>query len=407
MIFMEKTASGNRIHIGVFGRTNAGKSSFVNALTGQSVSIVSDIAGTTTDVVKKAMEIHDLGPCIVMDTAGLDDHTLLKKEREQATYEALQHCDAAFLLFFEKDESAETEFLKRIKDRKIPVIGVMSHTDTMSSEEREERIASIEKKLNIPVIGFSAVTGSGIEEVRKTLIQTLKGNTKKRSLVDGMVKEGDTVILVMPQDREAPVGRLIQPQVMAIRDLLDRHCYVISVATEEFAGALSRLKEKPDLVIVDSQVFGKIAPLVPEGVKLTSFSILMAALKGDISYYAESADKINELTDKSRVLIAECCTHAPVEEDIGRVKIPALLRKKAGQGLQIDVTAGTDFPEKIQDYDLVIQCGGCMFNRRYIMNRIEEARKQGIPMTNYGIAIAKLNGILDQVTIPEGEKENG
>lgn len=407
MIFMEKTASGNRIHIGVFGRTNAGKSSFVNALTGQSVSIVSDIAGTTTDVVKKAMEIHDLGPCIVMDTAGLDDHTLLKKEREQATYEALQHCDAAFLLFFEKDESAETEFLKRIKDRKIPVIGVMSHTDTMSSEEREERIASIEKKLNIPVIGFSAVTGSGIEEVRKTLIQTLKGNTKKRSLVDGMVEEGDTVILVMPQDREAPVGRLIQPQVMAIRDLLDRHCYVISVATEEFSGALSRLKEKPDLVIVDSQVFGKIAPLVPEGVKLTSFSILMAALKGDISYYAESADKINELTDKSRVLIAECCTHAPVEEDIGRVKIPALLRKKAGQGLQIDVTAGTDFPENIQDYDLVIQCGGCMFNRRYIMNRIEEARKQGIPMTNYGIAIAKLNGILDQVTIPEGEKENG
>lgn len=407
MIFMEKTASGNRIHIGVFGRTNAGKSSFVNALTGQSVSIVSDIAGTTTDVVKKAMEIHDLGPCIVMDTAGLDDHTLLKKEREQATYEALQHCDAAFLLFFEKDESAETEFLKRIKDRKIPVIGVMSHTDTMSSEEREERIASIEKKLNIPVIGFSAVTGSGIEEVRKTLIQTLKGNTKKRSLVDGMVEEGDTVILVMPQDREAPVGRLIQPQVMAIRDLLDHHCYIISVATEEFSGALSRLKEKPDLVIVDSQVFGKIAPLVPEGVKLTSFSILMAALKGDISYYAESADKINELTDKSRVLIAECCTHAPVEEDIGRVKIPALLRKKAGQGLQIDVTAGTDFPENIQDYDLVIQCGGCMFNRRYIMNRIEEARKQGIPMTNYGIAIAKLNGILDQVTIPEGEKENG
>ena len=407
MIFMEKTASGNRIHIGVFGRTNAGKSSFVNALTGQSVSIVSDIAGTTTDVVKKAMEIHDLGPCIVMDTAGLDDHTLLKKEREQATYEALQHCDAAFLLFFEKDESAETEFLKRIKDRKIPVIGVMSHTDTMSSEEREERIASIEKKLNIPVIGFSAVTGSGIEEVRKTLIQTLKGNTKKRSLVDGMVEEGDTVILVMPQDREAPVGRLIQPQVMAIRDLLDHHCYIISVATEEFSGALSRLKEKPDLVIVDSQVFGKIAPLVPEGVKLTSFSILMAALKGDISYYAESADKINELTDKSRVLIAECCTHAPVEEDIGRVKIPALLRKKAGQGLQIDVTAGTDFPENIQDYDLVIQCGGCMFNRSYIMNRIEEARKQGIPMTNYGIAIAKLNGILDQVTIPEGEKENG
>lgn len=404
---MEKTASGNRIHIGVFGRTNAGKSSYVNALTGQSVSIVSDVAGTTTDVVKKAMEIHDLGPCIIMDTAGLDDDTSLKKEREQATYEALQHCDVAFLLFYSDDILKEQLFLKEIQAKNIPVIGVLSHVDTMSSEQREERIADLEKKLNIPVIGFSAVNGAGIEEIRKTLIQILKGNTNKRSLLDGMAKEGDTVILVMPQDAEAPVGRLIQPQVMAIRDLLDRHCYVISVATEEFSGALARLKEKPDLVIVDSQVFGKIAPLVPEGVKLTSFSILMAALKGDISYYVKSAGKIEELTENSRVLIAECCTHAPVEEDIGRVKIPSLLRKKTGQGLCVDVVAGTDFPENVQAYDLVIQCGGCMFNRRYIQNRIEEAKKQGIPMTNYGIAIAKLKGILEKVTIPKGEQENG
>lgn len=401
---LESTAGGNRIHIGVFGRTNAGKSSFVNAITGQSVSIVSDVAGTTTDVVRKAMEIHDLGPCVIMDTAGLDDETALKKEREQATYEALQHCDAAFLLFYEEDLSMERQFLKEVQAKKIPVIGVLTHADMLNREQKEVKSASLEKKLNIPVIGFSAVNQTGLEEIRKTLIQTLKGKVRKKSLLDGMAEEGDTVILVMPQDKEAPVGRLIQPQVMTIRDLLDRHCYVISVATEEFSGALSRLKEKPDLVIVDSQVFSKIAPLVPEGVKLTSFSILMAALKGDISYYAESAEKINELNENSRVLIAECCTHAPVEEDIGRVKIPAMLRKKAGQGLKIDVAAGTDFPANVQDYDLVIQCGGCMFNRRYIINRINEARRQGIPMTNYGIAIAKLNGILDQVTIPEGEK---
>lgn len=404
---LESTAGGNRIHIGVFGRTNAGKSSFVNAITGQSVSIVSDVAGTTTDVVRKAMEIHDLGPCVIMDTAGLDDETALKKEREQATYEALQHCDAAFLLFYEEDLSMERQFLKEVQAKKIPVIGVLTHTDMLNMEQIEVKSASLEKKLNIPVIGFSAVNQTGLEEIRKTLIQTLKGKVRKKSLLDGMAEEGDTVILVMPQDKEAPVGRLIQPQVMTIRDLLDRHCYVISVATEEFSGALLRLKEKPDLVIVDSQVFSKIAPLVPEGVKLTSFSILMAALKGDISYYAESAEKINELNENSRVLIAECCTHAPVEEDIGRVKIPAMLRKKAGEGLKIDVAAGTDFPANVQDYDLVIQCGGCMFNRRYIINRINEARRQGIPMTNYGIAIAKLNGILDQVTIPEGEKENG
>lgn len=404
---IENTASGNRIHIGVFGRTNAGKSSFVNALTGQSVSIVSDVAGTTTDVVKKAMEIHDLGPCIIMDTAGLDDETALKKERVQATYEALQHCDVAFLLIYSEDVSRELQFLKDIQKKKIPVIGIYSHVDMLNSEQKEERIASLEKKMNIPVFGFSAMTKTGLEEIRKYLIQTVKGKTKQRQLLDGIAKKGDTVILVMPQDVEAPVGRLIQPQVMTIRDLLDRHCYVISVATEEFEGALERLKDKPDLVIVDSQVFGNIAPLVPAGVKLTSFSILMAALKGDIAYYAESAEKIDDLKEQSRVLIAECCTHAPVEEDIGRVKIPALLRKKVGEGLKIDVTAGTDFPSDIQNYDLVIQCGGCMFNRRYIMNRIEEARNKGIPMTNYGIAIAKLKGILDQVTIPEGVKENG
>lgn len=403
----QTTPNASRIHIGIFGRTNAGKSSFVNCLTGQTTSIVSSVAGTTTDVVKKAMEIHNLGPCVILDTAGLDDNTQLKKERMHATGEALQHCDIAVLLLHEKDISVEACFLKQIQEKKIPIIGILSHVDLMSSEEREETIANLESKLGIPVIGFSAVTRRGLDEIKQTFIHVLKENTKRKSLLDGMVKKGDTVILVMPQDAEAPVGRLIQPQVMVIRDLLDRHCYVISVATEEFQSSLEKLKDKPDLVITDSQVFGVIAPMVPEGVKLTSFSILMAALKGDISYYARSAEKIATLNKDARILIAECCTHAPVEEDIGRVKIPALLRKKISPSLQIEVKAGTDFPDDIQKYDLVIQCGGCMFNRRYILNRIEQAKQNHVPMTNYGIAIAWLNGILQQVTIPEGEVENG
>lgn len=399
----QTTSQANRTHIGIFGRTNAGKSSLVNLITKQSASIVSSIPGTTTDVVKKPIEIHGIGACVLLDTAGLDDATPLKEQRLEKTYEALEQTDIAFLLFSHADTSIEEKFLLQIKAKHIPCIGILSHSDELNEETREEKILQLETKLHIPFVAISMLNGWGLPTLRDMLIQVANGTQQKRNMCDGMVQKGDTVILVMPQDAEAPVGRLIQPQAMAIRDLLDKHCKIISVATEEFTQALENCKTQPQLVIVDSQVFHTIAPLVPKGTKLTSFSILMAGLKGDIRYYAESAKAIATLKKDAKILIAECCTHAPVEEDIGRVKIPNLLRKKIGPDLTIDVKAGTNFPADASQYDLIIQCGGCMFNRRYIMNRINHAKYANVPMTNYGIAIAYLNGILDQVTLPTEE----
>lgn len=394
-------SSANRVHIGVFGRMNAGKSSLINAFTNQPTAIVSSIPGTTTDVVKKAMEIHGLGPCIIMDTAGIDDQSELGEKRIQATLEAMEKCDLAILLFYDEDISVESEYLAKLKEKQIPVCGVLAHSDLFTSEQREERIAKLELELHIPMIACSAKSGWGLPVLRDTLIHLYQGRSTSVSLTGDLVHEGDTVILVMPQDAEAPMGRLIQPQVMAIRDCLDKQCITISVTVEGLKPALEKLKELPDIIITDSQAFKEVYEMTPEGVKLTSFSILMAALKGDINYYADSCKAIENLTEDSKVLIAECCTHAPIEEDIGRVKIPRLLRKKVGEGLSIDVKAGTDFPMDASEYDLIIQCGGCMFNRRYIMNRINHAKYANVPMTNYGIAIAYLNGILQKVTIPE------
>lgn len=399
----DSVSSGNRYHIGIFGKMNAGKSSLVNALTHQNASIVSNVPGTTTDVVTKPIEIHGIGPCVLLDTAGFDDESLLSSERLQATQLALDKSDVAILLFYGDDISKEKAFLEQIKNKKIPVVGVLSHADEMSYEKQEETISKLENQLHIPVIAISEKNGLGIPTLQDTLRKVANGKVERATLTGGLVEAGDSVILVMPQDAEAPVGRLIQPQVMTIRELLDKHCVVISVATEQFQQALENMKQKPKLVIVDSQTFHTIYPLVPEDVMLTSFSILMAGLKGDIRYLSESAKAIENLTEDSHVLIAECCTHAPIEEDIGRVKIPNLLRKKIGKGLHIDVKAGTDFPTDASDYDLIIQCGGCMFNRRYIMNRINHAKYANVPMTNYGIAIAYLNGILQHVVLPKGE----
>ena len=364
------TSSANRIHIGIFGRMNAGKSSLINAITNQPAAIVSDLPGTTTDVVKKPMEIHGIGACLFLDTAGFDDTGVLGEKRIQAAENALASCDLAIIVFHDEDTSSEGKWIVKLKERKIPVMGVVSHMDDVSHEVIQELIR-------------------------------LHGGKKQRRLLDGMVQSGDTVILVMPQDPQAPQGRLIQPEVMTIRECLDRNCITICVTPEQLPSALSSLKKEPDLIITDSQVFRSVDEVCPEKSKLTSFSVLMAGLKGDIRYLSQSAAAIESLQENSRVLIAECCTHAPMEEDIGRVKIPDMLRKKVGQALQIDVVAGTDFPSNASDYDLIIQCGGCMFNRRYIMSRIEAAKAAGVPMSNYGIVIAYLSGILEHVTLPK------
>ena len=269
----------------------------------------------------------------------------------------------------------------------------------MTSETVQETVAALEKKYSLTVIPVDCISRNGIEDVIQQLVNLSKGKTERKRLLDGLVEKGDVVVLVMPQDPQAPTGRLIQPEVMTIRECLDRGCITLCVTPEQLADTLSSLKNDPDLIITDSQVFKAVYDLCPKNTKLTSFSVLMAGLKGDIAYLSASAKAIETLTENSRVLIAECCTHAPMEEDIGREKIPAMLRKKVGNGLTIDVKAGTDFPSDASQYDMIIQCGGCMFNRRYIMSRIEEAKKANVPMSNYGIVIAYLSGILDHITL--------
>lgn len=397
----ESVSSANRYHIGIFGKMNAGKSSFINALTGQSASIVSDVAGTTTDVVKKPMEIHGIGACVLYDTAGFDDRSELGSLRLEACEKALDASDLAVIVLADDHISKDETWIGKIREKNIPICGVLTHSDCYSSEYVQETVAELENRFSFPVLPVDCISRKGIEAVRKQIVLLAKGNSGKRTVLQGLVEEKDTVVLVMPQDPQAPEGRLIQPEVMTIRDALDKDCITVCVTPDSLQKCLANMKVMPKLIVTDSQVFAQVYEMCPEETGLTSFSVLMAALKGDIRYLSESAEAIASLTEDSRVLIAECCTHAPMEEDIGRVKIPAMLRKRAGERLRVDVMAGTDFPQDASSYDLIIQCGGCMFNRRYIMSRIDSAEKAGVPMTNYGIAIAYLSGILEHVILPE------
>ncbi len=308
---MNQTPYANRLHIALFGRRNSGKSSLVNALTGQDTVIVSPTPGTTTDPVTKAMEIHPLGPCLLIDTPGFDDEGELGEMRVERTLKIIGKTDIALLLC-ETGDAQEQEWLQR---------------------------------LNL----------------------------------------------------QAPKGRLILPQVQTIRELLDKKCLIMSCTTDKLKDTLCALANPPQLIITDSQVFHTVYEQKPAESRLTSFSVLFAGYKGDIHYYVESTFAIDRLTEQSRVLIAEACTHAPLTEDIGRVKIPHLLRKRTGEGLQIDIVSGNDFPEDLSPYNLIIHCGACMFNRKYVLSRIEQARAQQVPMTNYGVAIAHLNGILNKI----------
>lgn len=401
---LSQTPAASRTHIGFFGRMNAGKSSLINLLTNQPVSIVSDQPGTTTDVVKKAMEIHGIGPCVLLDTAGFDDASEVGAMRVKASRNAAQSTDVAVVLFGgDEDIASEKEWIRYFEGMSTPVVCVLSHADLRSEEENKrlaERIGAAfegDAGAAYEIISVSAVTGEGAEALKDALIRAVSRTAEKQFIMGNLVSEGDVVMLVMPQDPQAPEGRLILPEVQTIREALDRKCISVCVQPDEMEAALSALKEPPALIVTDSQVFDRVYAMKPEKSKLTSFSVLFAGYKGDISYYMESAKAIETLTENSRVLIAECCTHAPLDEDIGRKKIPAMLRRRVGEKLRVDVTAGKDFPEDLSDYDLVIQCGGCMFNRKYVCSRIQRAKDAGVPMTNYGITIAHVKGILDRV----------
>ena len=390
---MNSTPHSERTNIAIFGRCNSGKSSLVNALTGQDVAIVSDEVGTTTDPVVKAMEITGVGACVVIDTAGIDDDSALGRERVARSRKILERTDIAVLLFTEDEPTVEIEWLKDIRRQNVAVITVLSQCDRIA--EPEVVVANIEKQCGLKPICISSLTGEGLEELRAALLRLT--SQQEQLLTEGFCEAGDTVLLVMPQDEQAPKGRLIKPQVQTIRELLDRGCNALCCTAEGMESALKALADAPRLIITDSQVFDRVYQLKPEASALTSFSVLFARYKGDIDLFVEGAEKLLSLSPTAHILIAEACTHTPQHEDIGRVKLPRLLRRKLGEELEIDIVGGADFPEDLSQYDLVIHCGACMFNRRHVMSRVGRAIEQGVAITNYGIAIAALTGILDRV----------
>lgn len=387
---LNSTPTAERIHIGIFGRRNSGKSSLVNAITGQSLAIVSDFAGTTTDPVYKNMELLPLGPVTIIDTAGLDDEGELGRMRVEKTYGVLNKTDIAIVCVDIKIGVGEfeKELISEIEKKKIPFILVRNKLDTASAVKAEYQ----------QDICVSAKTGENIESLKNLLGSFAKKEPDKR-LVGDIIKEGDLVVLVIPIDASAPKGRLILPQQQTIRDILESGANALCVRDTELADTLGKIG-KPDLVITDSQAFKKVAEIVPEDVPMTSFSILFSRYKGELWQMAEAASAVDKLNDGDRILIAEGCTHHRQCEDIGTVKIPRLIKAKTGKNIEFDFASGGDFPREFDKYKLVVHCGGCTLPEAEVKHRIETATAANIPITNYGILIAYLNGILERSTRP-------
>ena len=390
---LQDTVSAERVPVAFFGMCNAGKSSLMNAVTAQDVSIVSPVPGTTTDPVKKAMELLPLGPVLLFDTPGLDDAGSLGALRVNRSAKTLSVTDIAVLAVdAEKGLSEQdSEFLKELAERKLPHLVVYTKADRISAEKREARTSEAGEQ---PVVFTSAVTGEGIEAFKKALGAFAPLVKKEKVILADLVEPGSTVILVTPIDGSAPKGRLILPQQMTLRELLDHHCTALVCQPQELSGMLSLLKEPPALVVTDSQAFAAVSKAVPESIPLTSFSILFARYKGNLNSCLKGAKALDRLKPGDRVLIAEGCTHHRQCEDIGTVKIPALMEKHLGFRPEFTWVSGGDFPQDLNAYSLVVHCGGCMLSGQEIARRTEISEKQGVPMLNYGMAIAYMNGIL-------------
>lgn len=393
------TAKGFRLHIGFFGRRNVGKSSLLNAITKQTVSIVSDVPGTTTDPVEKPMELEPIGPVLFVDTAGIDDVGALGAQRIEKTRQAIARSDIGVLVT-EAGEWGEFEekLLAELRGHKIPVIVALNKADLRGPTA--EQIARFHQENLEPVL-LSAATGEGMDAFRELLWQSAPADAAESPMViRDLVSPGETAVLVMPIDKEAPKGRIKNLQVQAIRDLLDGESSCIVVKDAGLKKALDNMKTPPSLVVTDAQVFGQVAKLTPEAVPLTAFSILLSRLKGDLVAQTQAALTIDDLRPGDRILIAETCTHHPIEEDIGRVKIPRWLERYVGGKLEFTHVKGRDFPQDLSPYKLVIHCGACMWNRQEMMSRIRECQRQHVPITNYGLVIAMAQGILERALQP-------
>ncbi|HPU98589.1 MAG TPA: [FeFe] hydrogenase H-cluster maturation GTPase HydF [Candidatus Hydrogenedentes bacterium] len=396
---MQSTPKGMRLHIGFFGRRNVGKSSLLNAITRQDVSLVSDQPGTTTDPVEKPMELLPFGPVLFIDTAGIDDEGALGEQRVERTRRIFDRTDLAVLVTDPNNWGAfEESLLGAFADRKIPVVVAINKIDVLPpSPEIEENI----KKRKLQAVSVSALTGVGLDRLRQALLDTAPADFFEQSVIlSDLVGPGEMAVLVVPIDKEAPKGRLILPQVQTIRDLLDGDSWCVVVKERELRDVLDRLNRPPAIVVTDSQAFLKVAADTPSSVPMTSFSILFARYRGDLVAQASGARAIDRLKPGDRILIAESCTHHPIADDIGRVKIPRWLTQFVGGQLYFDHVQGLDFPEDLTPYALVIHCGGCMTSRRVVLSRVNRCRQQGVPITNYGIAIAHSLGILERALAP-------
>lgn len=395
-----KTLKSMRLHIGIFGKTNVGKSSILNRIAGQNISIVSDIAGTTTDVVEKSMELLPIGPVTFLDTAGLDDETELANERIEKTMKIINRTDVAVIVCDERGlDNYENDLIKKFDELKIPYLILYNKCDQMqlgSSVARQlSNLGARQFSSSVAQLYTSAICDKDlVYKFKDAIVKLLPEDfVNSPKIVGDLVSSKSTVILVIPIDKEAPKGRIILPQVQTIRDLLDSECLTYVVKETELQDALDNLKTPPALVVTDSQAFKKVSEIVPENIPLTSFSILFARLKGDLQEFITGANAIGNLQNGDKILILESCTHHAIEDDIGRVKIPNLLKKRTGKDLIIDHYAGHDFPD-ISEYKLIIHCGACMTNRREILSRILIANTNDVPITNYGITISYCLGIL-------------
>lgn len=396
------TPRGNRVHITIYGRTNAGKSSLINKITNQSISLVSETRGTTTDPVYKAMELLPIGPVVFIDTAGIDDTTELGELRVKKTKEILNKMDIALLLIstevvLENQElNYEKEWIREIKKREKPFIVILNKVDLVSVEKLQEIEEKVKRELGCEISKVTTSREESIQTIKNKIIEYAPKIVVEEKLIGDKIKIGDKILLVAPQDIQAPKGRLILPQVQVIRDILDNGGIPTVVTLDNLKEGLAIFQGKPDLVITDSQVFKTVDEILDREVPLTSFSIIMARAKGDLETLYRGAKRINSLKEGDRVLIAEACTHHQLKGDIAREKLPMLLQKKAGR-LEIDNCSGKDFPENISKYSLVIHCGSCMLNRAETISRLGECSNKEIPITNFGMAIAEINGILDRV----------